>query len=90
MDESNVQISSLKEQLTDAQQRLSGAETASAVLQGTETDLKQQLQTLQVRLSGCTVQLLQLVTVMHMVLTAAMGNKTRQNVTLSLEQFHIS
>ena len=48
VDESNVQISSLKEQLTDAQQQLSAAEAASISLQGTEASLKQQIKDLQV------------------------------------------
>lgn len=50
VDESNAQISSLREQLSGAQEQLAEAAAASTALQGTEADLKQQLQDLQVRL----------------------------------------
>lgn len=48
VDESTVQIASLQEQLTDAQQRCNAAESVSASLQETEAGLQQRLQALQV------------------------------------------
>ncbi len=48
VDESNVQMGSLKEQLDAAQQRLDTAEADVIALQATETNLQQQLQSTQV------------------------------------------
>lgn len=48
VDESNVQMSSLKEQLDAAQQRLDVAEADVIALQATEANLQQQLQSTQV------------------------------------------
>lgn len=48
VDESNVQMSSLREQLDAAQQRLDMAEADVTVLQATETNLQQQLRSTQV------------------------------------------
>ncbi len=48
VDESNVQMSSLMEQLDAAQQRLDVAETDVTALQATETNLQQQLRSTQV------------------------------------------
>ncbi len=48
VDESNVQMSSLREQLDAAQQRLDVAEADVTALQATETNLQQQLRSRQV------------------------------------------
>ncbi len=48
VDESNVQMSSLREQLDAAQQRLDTAEADVTALQATETNLQQQLRSTQV------------------------------------------
>lgn len=54
IDDSNVQINSLRDQLTDAQQRLDTAKADGDALQTSKASLQQQLQTAQVHLPYCT------------------------------------
>ena len=87
MDESNVQISSLKEQLTDAQQQLTEAEAASTSLQHTEADVKQQLQELQVCLFS--IKMRDAKSIHHVHITEIASSFARQHLVPPLSSSNL-